>query len=360
MRTSLEQAVTASFVLFLAKSERSFAISRRPMSEEGSDCASQEARLLATVPEVTEGEDESKECRDLDFCEDTVNRGKAGVLRRSRRPESPPEPTTSAEPQSAPVTATTTHVTFANNSGQAQLFVPLSILVLVLGVLSAAFLKVYLEPPSAYEELRSYTISQSEGMKVESIAELPVDDLNSFAQSACVEARRADDIRTALKANLRVPPEVRDMIISSAVVDGVSTSSTMSNTTSDLASEGKAISFVAFWSTVYTEPSLGGGWYSSCVMVAGITIAVSESVAEWVTHHDRVVTGSQPCHCGRFRCERCPVFQTRETRTPVFKRHSLTLKNQLHLRSSYAKRNDFLLSSIRRSSVPTRYRSVYA
>lgn len=299
-----------------------------------SDCASQHARRSGTVPEDTEEEDETKE--NPGSCEALATREKTGVRRRIRAEDATPGPADLAERQSVPVTTTATQVTFTNNNGPAQFLAPVAIFVVVLSALSAAFLKAYLEPPSAYDELRAYTISQSEGMKVESIAELPVDDLNSFAQSACVEARGAEDIRRALKANLRIPPEVRDMIISSAVVDGVSTSSTMSNTTSNLASDGTAISFVAFWSTVHTEPSLGGGWYSSCIMVAGITIAVSEEVAEWVTHHERFVTGTQPCHCGRFRCERCPVFQTRETRTPVFKRHSLTLKNQLHLRSSFA------------------------
>lgn len=311
------------------------------MSEEDGDCAIQDARHLAMASEGPEGQNKSEGNGNSEVCEELANRGDTGVVHRSRAQEAPLKPTISAEQQSVPVTTTTTQVTFANSTSPTQFLIPFSIMALMLGALSAAFLKFYMEPPSAYDELRSYTLSQSEGMKVESIAELPVDDLNSFAQSTCVEARRAEDIRAALRANLRIPTEVRDMLISSAVVDGVSTSSTMSNTTSDLASEGRAISFVAFWSTVYTEPSLGGEWYSSCLMVAGITIVVSEEVAEWVTRHDRVVTASQPCHCGIFRCERCPVFQTRETRTPVFKRHTLTLKNQLHLRSSFPTRYDF-------------------
>lgn len=303
------------------------------MSEEVPECAIQDenSRRLVEVPEGKERRNESARNKNSEVYEDLSDHDETGILGENCARKAPPGPTISSERRAVPATTTTTQVTFANNSDPAQVLLPVSVLALLFGALCAVFLKMYLEPPSAYDELRSYTLSQSEGMKVESIAELPVDDLNSFAQSTCVEARRADDIRAALRANLRIPTEVRDMLISSAVVDGVSTSSTISNTTSDLASEGKAISFVAFWSTVYTEPSLGREWYSSCVMAAGITIVVSEQVAEWVTRHDRVVTGSQPCHCGRFWCERCPVFQTRETRTPVFKRHTLTLKNQLHL-----------------------------
>lgn len=279
-----------------------------------------------------EGQNAPEENSDSESCQVLAKQGQGGDVRHSQADEASHEPAKSAAQHSVPVTST--HVTVANH-GHAQFPIFLSILILLLSLLTAAFFKVYLQPPSAYDELRSYAVSQSESMKVESIAELPVDDLNSFAQSTCVEARRAEDIRTSLKANLRIPAEVRDMIIASAVVDGVTTSNSMSNTTSDLASEGRAISFLAFWSTVYSEPTLGGEWYSSCVMAAGITIAVGEDVAEWVTRNDRVVTGSQPCHCGYFACERCPIFHTRETRTPIFKRHKLTLKNQVDLRSFF-------------------------
>lgn len=232
---------------------------------------------------------------------------------------------TKSEHNSARVTA---HLAVAGQN-QNSLF---SLLLLAMGVLTGVLLKLFLHKPSAYDELRSFAVSQSESLKMESIAELAVDDLNSFAQSTCVEGRRADDVRAALRRNLRITPEIRDNIIESAVIDGISTSSSVSNTSSELASHGKAVSYLAFWSTVFTEQPLGGEWYSSCVMASGITILAGEQVAEWQTTEVPQVKGFRPCECGLFRCERCPIIVTHKTRTPIFKRNQLTLKNQVDLR----------------------------
>ena len=68
-----------------------------------------------------------------------------------------------------------------------------------------------------------------------------------------------------------------------------------------------------------------------CVLSAGVSISVGEELAGFKEVPDRKQIGTEPCKCGYFRCAECPVFQTIVTRTPIFKRHKLTLRNQTAL-----------------------------
>lgn len=66
-------------------------------------------------------------------------------------------------------------------------------------------------------------------------------------------------------------------------------------------------------------------------MVAGITLRIGEDVAEFQTSTQQRLIGTEPCRCGRLWCSNCPIFEKVETKTPIFKRHKLTLKNQINL-----------------------------
>ncbi len=67
---------------------------------------------------------------------------------------------------------------------------------------------------------------------MQDIGDLPVDELSLYAQATCVQTESAGQVRRALRAQLRrVPQEALDDIISGAVVDEVSSTNSIQNTT---------------------------------------------------------------------------------------------------------------------------------
>lgn len=116
-----------------------------------------------------------------------------------------------------------------------------------------------------------------------------------------------------------------------AIREGVSTKNSIHDSNADISEQGKASSFMAFWSTTY-DPRWKDRVYTSCVLVTGVTLTVAETVAEWTSTTEKYVVATEPCWCGPFSCDRCPVLETRTVRWPVLERRALSLKKQDELR----------------------------
>jgi hypothetical protein len=211
-----------------------------------------------------------------------------------------------------------------------------SVLLWALLAVASAFVGVvlqqYRQSLSPYANLLSFAVNEAASLELKDIGDLTVDELNLYAQSTCVEGPDAESVRRALRANLRIPAEAREDIIASAVLDRVSATSSVQNTTAELSRDGRAFSYLAFWSTVYVgENTMFASRYHSCVMAAGVSVLVGEDVAEWQTSVASRQVGVRPCECGWLSCESCPIFERATTKTPIFKRHKLSLKNQVDL-----------------------------
>lgn len=174
-----------------------------------------------------------------------------------------------------------------------------------------------------------HTFSQTELAKKRggSVMDLPTESLSQYAQAACILAKDADGARLGLEQQLRgIPKAALDELLDRAVLPDVDTRSSMQNTTMGAGSDGKAFHYMAFWSTAAHTRG-----YSACVATAGVHLVIGEDVEEWRTTKTRRRVGDQPCHCGYLRCEKCPVFESDETRTPIYKRHRLTIRQQTEL-----------------------------
>jgi hypothetical protein len=167
------------------------------------------------------------------------------------------------------------------------------------------------------------------------IRELPVDELRVYARAACVSGADFASVKHALHQQLRgIPRAMREELVDSALTEGVSTTSSVQDTTSAAAEMGKAVSYIGFWSTRY-DAGAGpvGPMYSTCVTASGVDIRVGEEVAGWETSVQNVVVGYDPCRCAMLQlyCRACARTEERTTKRPIFKRHKLTLQNQIEL-----------------------------
>mmetsp|Transcript_2977 Transcript_2977/g.9118 ORF Transcript_2977/g.9118 Transcript_2977/m.9118 type:complete len:287 (+) Transcript_2977:66-926(+) len=184
-----------------------------------------------------------------------------------------------------------------------------------------------------YAALRSFAERHDVQDPLKAVGELRVDQMKLFAQAACVQGPDLEVTRGALRKQLRgVPESVVEAIVDSALIEGVSAQNSVQNTTAGIESDGRAYSYLAFWSTEYNgEHAVMAAIYSTCVMVSGVEILVGEDVAEWETSVQPRLVGYQPCHCGFVSCAQCPIYQESTTKRPIMKRHRLTLQNQLDL-----------------------------
>ena len=165
------------------------------------------------------------------------------------------------------------------------------------------------------------------------IEDLPTEHFHRYAVANCAAAGSLEGARENLRLQLSdIPEPVRERMLQRVLVPGISQKNSIQDATSQLTSDGQAQSYLAFWSTNYNAHSMDRQ-YETCVIVAGVTIKVAEMVAEYKHETKKVIVGSEPCHCGIFYCEVCPVMDTQTTMTPVFKRHSLSLKQQNDLHS---------------------------
>lgn len=135
-----------------------------------------------------------------------------------------------------------------------------------LGVVSLLYSQ-WLGAKSPYSNLRSFAVSEIVNNDLRNIEELKVDELNLFAQAACVQGMSVDVVRSALRIQLqRVPKEVREEVVDSAVIEGVSTTNSFQNSTAGLGNDGKGFNYIAFWSTAFNgDYSYVSARYSTCV-----------------------------------------------------------------------------------------------
>lgn len=162
----------------------------------------------------------------------------------------------------------------------------------------------------------------------DSIEAMMVDGMDHFAAVTCIEADSFQEAVTSLELQLQgVPKNVRDNILPSVIIENVTASNAIQNSSKPLQANGRADAFLAWWSTMYTAPS----HYETCLMLSGISFTSGEIVAEYLVEKRSVHVGDQPCYCGWFSCQTCPIYKDIETTTPIFKRHSLSLKQHEEL-----------------------------
>jgi hypothetical protein len=183
--------------------------------------------------------------------------------------------------------------------------------------------------------LHAFATTQVVAHDLRSIRDLPVDEMRVYARAACVSGADFGSVKDALGKQLRgIPVEMLKELVDRALTKGVSTTSSAQTTVNSPSEEGKAVSYIGFWATRY-DAGAGpvGPMYSTCVTASGMDIRVAEEVAEWQTTQENVVVGVDPCHCTAFNlyCRDCERTETRTMRKPVFKRHRLTLQDQMEL-----------------------------
>lgn len=209
--------------------------------------------------------------------------------------------------------------------------------VVIVIVLVALFLAVVawvcfpLLKSSAEDDIGSFSSIDKANNEIDDIENLATDSFSSYAQAYCVTHESADKIRNDLQDQLDdLPMEAREKIIKRAVIEGATQNNSME--VKAVRSDGRAYFFKAFWSTTYVAGWLSSEIYTTCLVVSGMDFTVAETVAESKVESKKVLIGFTPCECGYILpCSMCPVFDTVETKEPVYKRPSLTLKQQKDL-----------------------------
>jgi hypothetical protein len=160
------------------------------------------------------------------------------------------------------------------------------------------------------------------------IEELPLDDLHISSGAACAYGL-FENVRQTLKQQLCTTLDAHtvDAVLSVALREGVSTSSTLTNVQMSPSDKGTGDYSFAFWSSEHVLANT----YSTCILISSVRILIAEQVAEWTTTKERRQIGSHPCHCGWAYCMQCPDYQDMETHIPIFKRHALSIKQQSEL-----------------------------
>lgn len=164
------------------------------------------------------------------------------------------------------------------------------------------------------------------------VEELKVDGMSDFACSVCVNDTDYDQLSHVVLGRLKssIPPDVYDTFKDSLLIKNMTYEGSFQNCTKPLQDSGRAQNFLGWWTIRYDKKS---DRYSACVVVSGVDITVSDDIVDYKVQRETIHVADEPCHCGFFKCESCPVFRTIETRSPVFKKHSITLKQHDNLKS---------------------------
>ncbi len=171
--------------------------------------------------------------------------------------------------------------------------------------------------------LLSFSQYQLEKRGEHQITDIGVENMNYFSGAACVRAENAGSARLALARQLRsLPAAVAEELVEAAIVEGVSVRNSYQNVSLGLAGSNKGYAYLVFYDTVYS-PETG---YASCVMASTVELQTADTIAGTIEKKENVVIGYQPCRCGLLYCEKCPLIQETLTRTPIFKKAILTLK----------------------------------
>lgn len=209
------------------------------------------------------------------------------------------------------------------------------LLSIAMPVLVVAFFSVWqlLQSRTPLTALQSFAEREVIVKDLKCVEDLRVGDLHHYAQAVCVEGQEYESTKNALYSQLnRLPEIVRNNVVKSALVEGISVQNSVQDTKTNIETDGKASSYMAFWSTKFiNQPSLVASAYSTCVLVTGVDLNIGEDLAGYEISEREQIIGTQPCHCGYLYCAKCPIRHKISTKSPVFKRHRMTLRNQQEL-----------------------------
>mmetsp|Transcript_10129 Transcript_10129/g.18398 ORF Transcript_10129/g.18398 Transcript_10129/m.18398 type:complete len:301 (+) Transcript_10129:342-1244(+) len=186
-------------------------------------------------------------------------------------------------------------------------------------------------PQDELQAFAQYHADKSMLIQKNVVDQLPTDSFKMFAQAACAKQldTTIEACRQTLALQLRqLPLETRTEIIESVVIDGVTQKNSDSNTVTHLADDGKASSYLAFWSTTYSN-FLGKDTYQTCIIAAEVEFQAAEVVADYQVQTTYRNHGKEACNCGYFYCSTCPVLRPHVSKNPIFKRNSLSLAQQI-------------------------------
>ena len=179
----------------------------------------------------------------------------------------------------------------------------------------------------------------------DNIEELKVDGMSDFACSVCVNDTSFDEMVSVILGRLKssIPTDVYDTLKDSLLVENMTYEGSFQNCTKSLQDTGRANNFLGWWTVRHNKHS---NRYSACVVISGIDITMSEDIIDYSIKKETIHITNEPCHCGFFRCQSCPVFKTIETRIPIFKRHSITLKQHDNLKAYMMYKSTDLIKSL--------------
>lgn len=163
------------------------------------------------------------------------------------------------------------------------------------------------------------------------ITELKVDGMSHFSCAVCVKRVDYDKMVTIISNRLKtsIPVDVYDSLTDSIFLKNVTYEGSFQNCTKPLQETGRASNFVGWWNVRFDSSE---DLYSACIIVSGIDITMADIIVDYHVVKETTLLALEPCHCGFFYCEKCPVFKTLETRSPIFKKHRISLKQHNELK----------------------------
>lgn len=172
-------------------------------------------------------------------------------------------------------------------------------------------------------------VSHREEHTIVSYRNIPTEVFNQYSGLACVTRANTTNIVTGLNQSLHhVPLDVRQRLLLHHVYLGAGSVQTeVTDCTSDLA--GRSSVYHARWVVqVHT-----GDDYSVCVAVSGLHFIAAEVLIGYrnVTESRVVAYSKSKCNW-RGHCDETPVLEQHVTQEPIFKRHILTLIDQIELK----------------------------
>lgn len=162
-----------------------------------------------------------------------------------------------------------------------------------------------------------------------SFRHIPTEVFNQYSGMACVTKAPPEAALTALNRSLHhVPLAVRQRLLLHHVYLGAgSVESEATDCTSDAA--GRSTVYHARWAV----QALPAGEFSICIAVSGLGFVAAEVLAGHrnVTESRVVAYAKSKCNW-RGHCDVTPVLEQHVTQEPIFKRHVMTLVDQIELK----------------------------
>jgi len=185
---------------------------------------------------------------------------------------------------------------------------------------------------------------EAETMMKDILSESMID----FKTTITFKAKGLENSKQILSLQLssaNIAKDVVKQIIETVLINEIEICSGLERTVTELETKGKASYYIMKFCTGYDSFT---DTYNVNLATTGISFIAAEIVAGYEETKTERLIGSEPCHCGAIRCEKCPIFTIDVLKTPVFKRHILTFYQQRLLASSL--RDE--VSNMMRSAIP--------